>query len=159
MMKKKVEEFTFKRRVQWRLMRLQVLWRNWTRSLDKSITLERRKLTAYEEKGIRLWKLCLRDEDTQMAYNSHGVRQIEKEHLFIMFQPNGSNYIMTVMDVSDSSRCLYEFHIPGNEATPVCEYFDFEMERRMLKVENNKRSIIENDIDKLIEREEKIKSN
>jgi acyl carrier protein len=38
----------------------------------------------------------------------------------------------------------------------VCEYFDLEMEKRMRKVENNKRSIIESDIDKLLAQEEKI---
>jgi hypothetical protein len=66
---------------------------------------------------------------------------------------------MTIMDVNNDSRSLYEFHIPQKDSDDVCEYFDLEMEKRMRKVENNKRSIIESDIDKLLEQEEKISMN
>lgn len=157
MKKKKEESFGLSKRIKWKWNRFRVYLRGLGDQIDRrTFSSESRVLTAYEEKGIKLWKLCLKDEDTQMAYNAHGVRQLEKEHLFIMFQPNGKNYIMTVMDVSDHGRCLYEFHIPSKEADPVCEYFDYEMEKRMLRVENNKRSIIENDIDKLIQREENL---
>ena len=44
---------------------------------------EKSKLTPYEEKAIRLWKILLRDEDTKMSYNTYGVRQIEKNNVFI----------------------------------------------------------------------------
>ena len=126
-------------------------------SIDDTMTSNKRKLTPYEEKAIRLWRLCLKDEDTQMAYNTNGVRQIEKEHVFIVFQPCGNqDYIMTIMDVNDNGRSLYEFHIPPKDSDDVCEYFDLEMEKRMRKVENNKRNIIESDIDKLLEQEERI---
>ena len=126
-------------------------------SINNTMTSDKRKLTAYEEKAIRLLRLCLKDEDTQMAYNTNGVRQIEKEHVFIVFQPCGNqDYIMTIMDVNDNGRSLYEFHIPPKDSDDVCEYFDLEMEKRMRKVENNKRNIIESDIDKLLEQEERI---
>jgi hypothetical protein len=143
--------------INYRYKRLQVYWRQWQMSINDTMTPDRRKLTPYEEKAIRLWRLCLKDEDTQMAYNTNGVRQIEKEHLFIVFQPGGNHdYIMTIMDVNDNGRSLYEFHIPQKDSDDVCEYFDLEMEKRMRKVENNKRNIIESDIDKLLAQEEKI---
>lgn len=147
-------------RIKYRYKRFLVYWRQWQMSINNTMTSDKRKLTPYEEKAIRLWRLCLKDDNTQMAYNTHGVRQIEKEHLFIVFQPGGNqDYIMTIMDVNNDSRSLYEFHIPQKDSDDVCEYFDLEMEKRMRKVENNKRSIIESDIDKLLEQEEKISMN
>jgi hypothetical protein len=143
--------------LKYRYKRILVYWRQWQMSIDDTMTSNKRKLTPYEEKAIRLWRLCLKDEDTQMAYNTNGVRQIEKEHVFIVFQPCGNqDYIMTIMDVNDNGRSLYEFHIPPKDSDDVCEYFDLEMEKRMRKVENNKRNIIESDIDKLLEQEERI---
>ena len=142
--------------VKYRYKRILVYWRQWQMSINNTMT-DKRKLTPYEEKAIRLWRLCLKDEDTQMAYNTNGVRQIEKEHVFIVFQPCGNqDYIMTIMDVNNDSRSLYEFHIPQKDSDDVCEYFDLEMEKRMRNVENNKRRIIETDIDKLLAQEEKI---
>ncbi len=142
--------------IKYRLKRLKVRWRRWRRSLE-SIKPESAKLTPYEEKGIRLWKMCLKNDDTQMAYNSYGVRQIEKDTLFITVTPHSGSdrYTMTIMDITNQRRCLYELHIDGKDANYVCELFDVEMDKRMKKVENSKRKLIETDIDKLIEEQEK----
>ncbi len=142
-------------RLKYRWKRLQVVWRKWQRSLNKTMTYEQRQITPYEEKAIRLWKILLKDEDTQMAYSTNGVRQIEKESVFMIFQPSGNNdYLMTLVDVTDQRRSLYELHIPQKHADLVCDYFDTEMEKRMRKAESNAMSIIEYDIDKLLEKEE-----
>ena len=141
---------------QWK--RLRVRWRRWKRSLDNSIKPDSSKLTPYEEKGIRLWKIVVRDEDSQMAYNSFGVRQIEKDTLFITVTPhNGSDrFTMTIMDITPNRRSLYELHFDGKPAANAIEAFDIEMNKRMKKVENSKRNIIETDIDKLIQAQDKI---
>jgi hypothetical protein len=121
------------------------------------MTIERKPITTYEGKAIRLWKILLKDEDTQMNYNTSGVRQIEKDNVLMMFQPAGnSEYLMTLFDVDDTRRSLYELRIPQKESEVVSDYFDTEMEKRMKKAENNKRSIIETDLDKLLEKEEKL---
>lgn len=140
-----------------RLKRLRVYWRKWRRSIDNRMTIERKPITTYEGKAIRLWKILLKDEDTQMNYNTSGVRQIEKDNVLMMFQPAGnSEYLMTLFDVDDTRRSLYELRIPQKESEVVSDYFDTEMEKRMKKAENNKRSIIETDLDKLLEKEEKL---
>jgi hypothetical protein len=140
-----------------RLKRLRVYWRKWRRSIDNRMTVERKPITTYEGKAIRLWKILLKDEDTQMNYNTSGVRQIEKDNVLMMFQPAGnSEYLMTLFDVDDTRRSLYELRIPQKESEFVSDYFDTEMEKRMKKAENNKRSIIETDLDKLLEKEEKL---
>ena len=140
-----------------RFKRLRVYWRKWRRSIDNRMTIERKPITTYEGKAIRLWKILLKDEDTQMNYNTSGVRQIEKDNVLMMFQPAGnSEYLMTLFDVDDTRRSLYELRIPQKESEVVSDYFDTEMEKRMKKAENNKRSIIETDLDKLLEKEEKI---
>ena len=143
--------------IKYRIKILRVYWRKWRRSIDNRMTIERTQITTYEEKAIRLWKILLKDEDTQMNYNTSGVRQIEKDNVLMMFQPAGnSEYLMTLFDVDDTRRSLYELRIPQKESEVVSDYFDTEMEKRMKKAENNKRSIIETDLDKLLEKEEKL---
>lgn len=133
-----------------------VRWRRWIKSFDKITIMDQDKLTNSEEKAIKLWKLCLKSEDTQMQYNTYGIRQIEKDDVLIIFKPFSSrDYIMTVMYIKDEKTNLYELHIPEKYANFVCDYFDTEMEKRMRKAENSKRAIIETSIDKLIEYEEK----
>ena len=142
--------------IKYRIKILRVYWRKWRRSIDNRMTIERKQITTYEEKAIRLWKILLKDEDTQMNYNTSGVRQIEKDNVLMMFQPAGnSEYLMTLFDVDDTRRSLYELRIPQKESEVVSDYFDTEMEKRMKKAENNKRSIIETDLDKLLEKENK----
>jgi hypothetical protein len=144
-------------RIKYRFKKLRVRWRRWKRSLDNSIKPESSKLTPYEEKGLRLWKMVIRDEDTQMAYNSYGVRQIEKDTLFITMTPNNGSdrFTMTIMDITSSRRSLYELHVDGKPASAAIESFDVEMQRRMKKVEMSKRNLIETDIDKLIQSQDK----
>jgi len=143
-------------RFKFRWKRIRVMWRRWKRKVD-SLKPDYSIQTNYEEKGLRLWKMVIRDEDTQMAYNSEGTRQIEKDTLFITVTSNNSidRYTMTIMDISGSRRSLYELHVEGKSAGVAIESFDDEMQRRMKKVENNKRRLIETDIDKLIQSQDK----
>ena len=71
---------TIRYKIKYRILRGLVMWKNWRQSIDNKMTTERSKITPYEEKAIRLWKMLLKDEDTKMSYNSFGVRQIEKEN-------------------------------------------------------------------------------
>ena len=143
-------------RFKFRWKRIRVMWRRWKRKVD-SLKPDYSIQTNYEEKGLRLWRMVIRDEDTQMAYNSEGTRQIEKDTLFITVTSNNSidRYTMTIMDISGSRRSLYELHVEGKSAAMAIESFDDEMQRRMKKVENNKRRLIETDIDKLIQSQDK----
>lgn len=89
-------------KIDYRWKRLRVVWRRWHTSLNETMVYENRKITPYEEKAIKLWKLLLKDEDTQMSYNTIGVRQLEKENVFMIFQQTGSNdYLMTLVDIND----------------------------------------------------------
>jgi hypothetical protein len=150
------KKMDFRTRVRYKYLRLCVRWKRLFISLDRKMAIENHTITPYEEKAMRLWKILLRDENTQMAYNANGVRQIEKDNIFMILQSNsGSYYIMTLMDTTDMRRSLYELHIPVKHADVLADYFDDEMERRMRRVENNKRQMIESDIDTLLELEER----
>lgn len=144
-------------RIKYRFKKLRVRWRRWRRSLDNSIKPESSKLTPYEEKGLKLWKMVVRDEESQMALNSYGVRQVEKDTIFITVTPTNSSdrFTMTIMDITSNRRSLYELHFDGKPAANALEAFDVEMEKRMRKVENSKRALIETDIDKLIQSQDK----
>jgi hypothetical protein len=145
------------KKVKYKYLRLRIKWRNWRRSFGDKMIAEKSKLTPYEEKAIRLWKILLKDEDTKMSFNTLGVRQIEKSNVFMTFQSGyNSEYIMTLIDITDDRRSLYELHIPPRHADIVLDHFDYELEKRMKRAELNKREIIETDIDKLLEQEEKL---
>ena len=139
-------------------MRLLVHWRQWQDSIGDTIKVEKMPITPYEEKAIKLWKVCLKDSESILSYNTQGVRQIEKENLFIIFQPSGNLYhIMTIMDVNDTNKSLFEIHIPKKESEDICFFFDMELEKRMRRVADSKRTIIENDLDKLLKQQSGVK--
>lgn len=146
------------KKLKYKYLRLRIKWRNWRRSVGDKMVAERSKLTPYEEKALRLWKLLLKDEDTKMSFNAYGVRQIEKNNVFMKLQSGGSttDCIMTLIDITTERRSLYEIHIPMSHAEIICDQFDYELERRMKRAETNKRILIETDIDNLLEEEEKI---
>lgn len=139
-----------------RFRRLRILWRKWTKSLDKTISLPaKEKLNSREEKAMKLWKTSLKDTDLKMSFSSIGDRQIETLDLYIILSPIGTmDYIMTVMPSKLNERNLYEFRFSGKIADLICESFDIEMQKRMNKVESAKISLIEEDLDKLIEKAE-----
>jgi hypothetical protein len=144
--------------ISWRIKRLKVSWRRLTRRFGATMYPEKQyKISPYQEKAIRLWKMLLKDKECRLGVNSYGVRQIEKGDLLMVFQSaNGTNddSVLTIMDVTDSGNNLYELHISYKSACNVCESFDTEMDRRMNDAENIRRSIIETDLDKLLRRQE-----
>ena len=146
------------KKVKYKYLRLRIKWRNWRRSVGDKMVAERSKITPYEEKALRLWKLLLRDEDTKMSFNTFGVRQIEKNNVFMKLQSgfSSTDCLMTLIDITSERRSLYEIHVPSSHAEIISEQFDYELEKRMKRAELNKRIIIETDIDNLLEQEEKL---
>lgn len=139
-------------RIGYRIKRLRVHWRKWQRTLDNTITPESsRVVTPYQEKVMRLWRLSLKDKTTKLAFNTYGIRQIEKENLLLVFQYNSNaDSVMTIINITDSGKNLYELSLPEKQSNTVCDHFDDEMERRMSLIESTKRHIIETDLDRLL---------
>lgn len=139
-------------KLSYRIKVCRVYWRRWKNRLDNSITPDENKMTTpFQEKGIKLWRLCLKDSTAKLAFNTTGVRQIEKENLLLVFQHNpGGESVMTIMDINASSKNIYELNILTKQSNYVCDLFDDEMDKRMSLVEITKRQIIENDLDNLL---------
>lgn len=139
-------------KLSYRIKVWRVYWRRWKNRLDNSITPDENKMTTpFQEKGIKLWRLCLKDSTAKLAFNTTGVRQIEKENLLLVFQHNpGGESVMTIMDINTSSKNIYELNILTKQSNYVCDLFDDEMDKRMSLVEITKRQIIENDLDNLL---------
>ena len=136
----------------YRIKRWRVYWRRWKHSLDNRITPDEHKIIIpFQEKGIKLWRLCLKDNSTKLAFDTNGVRQIEKENLLLVFQHNPSGEsVMTIMDINASNKNIYELNILNKQSNYVCDLFDDEMDKRMSLVESTKRQIIETDLDNLL---------
>jgi hypothetical protein len=139
-------------RLSYRIKRLRVRWRRWKDSLDNRISPEEsRTVTPFQEKAIRLWRLCLKDGESKLAFNTNGIRQIEKENLLLVFQHNSSGEsVMTIMDINESSKNIYELNIMSKPSLYVCDLFDDEMDRRMYMADSAKRKMIETDLDNLV---------
>ena len=142
----------FRYKLSYRIKVWRVYWRRWKNRLDNSITPDENKIiTPFQEKGIKLWRLCLKDSSAKLAFNTNGVRQIEKENLLLVFQHNLSGEsIMTIMDINDNYKNIYELNILNRQSNYVCDLFDDEMDKRMSLVESTKRQIIETDLDNLL---------
>jgi hypothetical protein len=117
---------------------------------------EEKNITELQEKGIRLWKLCLRDPETTITCSiSNQIRQIEKENMVIILNPISSvDYMMTIMDVDSTKSCLYEIRIGQKLSEGVISSFDIENERRIKMGEEERRKSIFMDLDKLLLQEE-----
>jgi hypothetical protein len=139
-------------RLSYRIKRLRVHWRRWKSNLDNRITPEESRIvTPFQEKGIKLWRLCLKDTEAKLAFNTNGVRQIEKENLLLVFQHNPSGEsVMTIMDINENSKNIYELNILSKQSLYVCDLFDDEMDRRMFMADSAKRHMIETDLDNLV---------
>lgn len=148
-------------RLSYRIKRLRVHWRRWKNNLDNRITPEESRIvTPFQEKGIKLWRLCLKDTEAKLAFNTNGVRQIEKENLLLVFQHNPSGEsVMTIMDINENSKNIYELNILSKQSLYVCDLFDDEMDKRMSLVESTKRQIIETDLDNLLVAQESLLRN
>ena len=111
-----------------------------------------------QEKALRLWKLCLKDRETNITCSiSNKTRQIEKNNMLITLSTLSSSsidYQMTIIDVDKDKSCLYEIRLSDRIAQSVITSFDVENERRMKEGEDEKRNSICSDLDKLLLQEE-----
>lgn len=125
----------------------------WFKEVDKVVAL-----SSYEKKAIKLWKLYLKNKETHLSFNTDNIRQIEIANVLIIFKPGfhtapgGNNdYLVTIMDISDERKTIYEFHIPYKNGQNAIFAFDMEMDKRMRDAETSKRGVIDDDLDKLID--------
>lgn len=114
------------------------------------------EILPIQTKSIKLWKLLLRDEDSQISCSLiDRIRQIEKDNMLLILSPiNQLDYQLTIMDVDNNKSCLYEIPIHSKFADNVIEVFDDENQRRMMSGQADKRNSIHNDLDKLISQQQ-----
>ena len=140
--------------INYKIKKLKVRWRRFIRRFDKGLYPHKEyRISPYQEKGIRLWKLMLKDQNSKLGVNTYGVRQIEKENLLLVFNSIGNSNddsVLTIMDVNESGNNVYELHLGNRQAISICNKFDIEMDRRMYRAESAKRLLIESDLDRLL---------
>jgi hypothetical protein len=109
-------------------------------------------------KSVRLWKLLLRDEGSQITCSlGNRIRQIEKNNMLLILSPiNQQDFMLTIMDVDSEKSCLYEVPIHSKYSESLIEIFDSENEKRMTLMQKEKKQSIHNDLDKLISQQEQV---
>ncbi len=119
------------------------------------------EILPIQTKSIRLWKLLLRDGDSQISCSlGNRIRQIEKDNMLLILSPvNQIDFQLTIMDVDNNKSCLYEIPVHSKFSENLIEIFDIENERRMNLGQSEKRQSIHNDLDKLIFQQEQVLKN
>ena len=152
-------KFKTEKRFRYFFLKNYVAMNSFFRKVDNKMKYESEdnKISPMQEKAVRLWKLCLRDKETNISCSiSNRTRQIEKTNMLIILSPlNQLDYLMTILDIDDKNKsCLYEIRIGPKMAEGVISSFDNENERRMREGEEERRNSIYNDLDKLLQQEE-----
>jgi hypothetical protein len=117
---------------------------------------ENHEILPIQTKSIKLWKLLLRDDESQISCSlGNRIRQIEKDNMLLILSPiNQLDFQLTIMDVDNNKSCLYEIPIYSRISDNLIEVFDNENERRMNLGQSEKRQSIHNDLDKLISQQQ-----
>ena len=139
-----------------RYLRFVLNFKMWRIKLDKKILFDQnQKLTSFQTKAFQLWKLTLKDRSSILDYSAISrVRQIEKNDMLLIFYPGSQNWTLVIIDNNTGRKNLYEVQIPSIESSILCDFFDEENEKRMRVRENDKRTIIYEDLDYLIQRQQ-----
>jgi hypothetical protein len=140
------------------------LFRNYIRfkwsvsNINKTLKAEpeNHEILPIQTKSIKLWKLLLRDDESQISCSlGNRIRQIEKDNMLLILSPiNQLDFQLTIMDVDNNKSCLYEIPIYSRISDNLIEVFDNENERRMNLGQSEKRQSIHNDLDKLISQQQ-----
>lgn len=122
--------------------------------MSKKMSLERSmRQSTYQQKAIQLWSVMLKDKETMLHYsNVTNVRQLHKKEVLISLYPGHDDYHMCIIDHSGTRSNLYEILILKYDVTLLIDTFDVENDRRMRHLEGEKRSIIYEDLDFLLEK-------
>jgi hypothetical protein len=117
---------------------------------------ENTEILPIQTKSIKLWKLLLRDDKSQISCSlGNRIRQVEKDNMLLILAPiNQQDYQLTIMDVDNIKSCLYEIPMYSKLSEVLIEVFDNENEKRMLEGQLEKKQSIHNDLDKLISQQQ-----
>jgi hypothetical protein len=128
-----------------------------SKKIDKVFTNDTVNQVAYNTSGsildrsIKIWKFSIKKESNNLLSSiSLNQRQIVGDNIMLILK-NYSNqeYILSILNTSEKSS-FYEIYIENNIAKELIKMFDESLENRLIKIENEKRNIINNNIDTLI---------
>ena len=128
-----------------------------SKKIDKVFTNDTVNQVAYNtsgsilDKSIKIWKFSIKKESNNLLSSiSSNQRQIVGDNIMLILK-NYSNqeYILSILNTSEKSS-FYEIYIENNIAKELIKMFDESLENRLIKIENEKRNIINNNIDTLI---------
>lgn len=140
-----------------KILRGIIKWRRFKKKLSKKISLERHeRQSIYQQKAMQLWSVMLKDKETMLHYsNITNVRQLHKKEVLISLYPGHDDFHMCIIDHSGQRNNLYEIVILKYDVTLLVDTFDVENDRRMRHLEGEKRSIIYEDLDFLLDKQTK----
>lgn len=125
--------------------------------LDRVFTSDTVNQIAYNtsgsilDKSIKVWRTSLKKESNNLLSSiSLNQRQIIGDNIMLILKNYSTQeYILSIINTSERSS-FYEIYIENNVAKELIKMFDESLENRLSKIENDKRSIINSNIDSLI---------
>lgn len=140
-----------------KLLRSIIRWRRFKKRLGEKMSMDRvKKQSMYQQKAIELWSVMLKDKETMLHYsNVTDTRQLHKKEVLVSLYPGHDDYHMCIIDHSGQRNNLYEVLIRKIDVTLLIDTFDVENDRRMRHLEGEKRMIIYEDLDFLLDKQRK----
>jgi hypothetical protein len=140
-----------------KMLRRYLKWRRfWEKFKNRWSVLPKDKPTTYQTKATQLWSLLLKDKESMLHYsNVTGIRQIHKKDVLVSFYPGQGDYYMAIIDLSGQRNNLYELTIRQADVAFLTDAFDAENDKRMRHLDTEKRAIIYEDLNFLLDKQEK----
>lgn len=149
-------KFVSEKRFKYYLLRKFILTNKYFRKIDKKISvIYKDPVGITEEKGVKIWTLCLKSEKSHISYSTISkIRQIEKDDILIILSPlSNSDYLMEIFGKGDNSF-VYEIQIGPSTFENVISLFDMENDKRMRVIESASRNTVYDQLDVILKREE-----
>lgn len=105
------------------------------------------------ERGIKIWRLCVRDKKSELNYSLVSkIRQVKLNNFYLVFtEDEFERGTIRIYNTDKSCSSYFECYITKNHFEEVADFFDIEVEKRVRIADNLNKSILIDNMDNIIE--------
>lgn len=132
-----------------RIKRIIVRWKKFKKKFQQQ---RKPEIDNTQIRAIELFLALLKNKYTTLIHSPESsTRIIESDFVWITMASHTNEYLLTIIDETKSANAhSHEVHIPKEHGFEMADTFDSELEKRFREIENVKKRIIIDDLDKLI---------
>jgi hypothetical protein len=131
------------------------VFRKWIRFKYKysKISMTTKIEAPLVERGIKIWKICVRDKKSELNYSLLSkIRQVKLDNFYLVFTEDAyERGTIRIYNFNESCSSYFECYITKINFEEVADFFDTEVEKRVRITDNNNKNILIDNMDKIIE--------